>query len=109
MLYIGDWFGRTIHFSNDNKNLIIGQESNVGKVSIYAYNTTTQRYNQDSDNLVGEAEADGFGASVAVSEDGTTVLAGAFSHRFYDRPSGITYIFEQICSDPLHYSSVRQS
>lgn len=104
-----DWFGRSIHFSNDHKNLIIGQESNVGKVSIYAYNTTAQRYNQDSDNLVGEAEADGFGASVAVSEDGTTVLVGAFSHRFYDRPSGITYIFEQICSDPLQNSSVRQS
>ena len=109
MCYTADWFGRTIHFANNYENLIIGQESNFGKVSIYTYNTATQRYNHDSDDLVGKFEVDGFGASVAVSEDGTTVLVGAFSHRFYDRPSGITYIFEQTCSDPQQDSLIQQS
>ena len=85
---------------------MIGQDANG--VKILEYDPTSKTFAQeDRDKLLKGKEAESFGASIAVSGDSTTILVGAFSHLFNGNPGGITYIYEQQCSDRSTNNSLR--
>lgn len=95
-----DGFGRTIHFANGHTTLVIGQESTYGRISIFKYSQTLNNFTrQATEKVLGESEGDSFGASVAISDDGTVIIVGAFTYRINANPSGTTFIYEQKCSD----------
>jgi hypothetical protein len=86
---------------------VIGQESTYGRISIFEYSPTLNSFTrQATDKVLGESERDSFGASVAISDDGTVIIVGAFTYRFNANPSGKTFIFEQKCSD-ISFNSLR--
>ena len=80
---MGDQSGRSVSLSSDGTTVAIGATSNDGNgpgsghVRIYAWNSVTSAWEQQGDDIDGEAEYDQSGYSVSLSSDGTTIAIGA--------------------------------
>ncbi len=76
-------FGAAIDLSSDGRTFVAGARLNsdngqwTGHVYVYSYNSGTNIWNQVGNDIVGEAERDQFGHSVAISNNGSVVAVGA--------------------------------
>lgn len=75
------WSGFSVAMSDDGNSVIIGawendgNGSNSGHARVYEFSSGT--WTQKGSDIDGEAAHDGFGHSVAMSADGTSVIIGA--------------------------------
>ena len=72
------YFGRSLQLSGDGNTLVVGADgsnSSRGHVGVYKINGLA--WKQVGEQVIGQAEQDSFGFSVATSYDGKVVLAGA--------------------------------
>ena len=79
----GDSFGRSLALSSNGMVLATGAPfsdangSYSGYVEVFDYKTSSKQWIQRGSDIVGVAEDDQFGTSVALSADGNQVAAGA--------------------------------
>ena len=89
-----DYSGSSVSLSNDGTTIAIGADynsrngSSSGHVRVYSFDSTS--WVQIGDDIDGEAEYDGFGVSISLSDDGTTIAIGA------DYNSGNGYYFAHV-------------
>tara|TARA_Y100001954_G_scaffold149742_2_gene159219 strand:+ start:2633 stop:8311 length:5679 start_codon:yes stop_codon:yes gene_type:complete len=82
--------GRAMKLNADGTIVAIGAwqgNNNTGDVTIYKYDNINNIWNKLGDKIVGEAEADKSGYSVALSDDGTIVAIGAYDNDATDLPT----------------------
>ena len=86
-----DEFGNSVDISSDGKTLAIGAPGDYeandrpGYVRVYYLesiyylesNDLTSSWTQIGQDIIGEADGDGFGSSVSLSDDGKTLAVGA--------------------------------
>jgi hypothetical protein len=78
-----DHSGFSVAISADGKTIAIGAPGNDGRgfdcgnVRVFAYNSTSQNWEQIGSDIYGEAAGDNFGWSVAMTADGKTIAVGA--------------------------------
>ncbi len=87
--------------SSDGSTVVIaapfndGSGSRLGHVRVYRYDAVAGTWGQLGSDIDGEAAFDSFGASVAVSADGNTVIIGARFQRpkaiFLATPASISF------------------
>jgi hypothetical protein len=73
-------FGTSVALSGDGNTAVIGGPADsVGKGAVWVFTRAGSAWTQQGEKLIagGEGGAGGFGASVALSSDGTTALLGA--------------------------------
>ena len=101
----GDWSGYSVSLSSDGETLAVGSPGNhtfpsddrIGYAKVYQRSSDGDEWKLDQ-TILGDAEADVLGQSVALSGDGKTVAVGAPSHwkrndrpgyvKVYHRPDG---------------------
>ena len=94
----GDRFGSSVAISGDGITIIAGGPWNhrngdgSGHARVFEYSGGS--WIQLGDAINGEAAGDDFGYSVAMSEDGRTIVAGGPSPQFNGRDSGHARVFE---------------
>ena len=79
----GDMFGASVSMSGDGRTIIAaaiqdswdGAGTGIGYARVFEYSSGS--WNQVGNAIVGEGSNDVFGISVAMSEDGRTIVAGA--------------------------------
>jgi len=80
----GDFFGYTVSLSDDGERLVAGAPGNdgnglnAGHVRVFQF--VAGEWLDSWSAIEGEAEADRFGSAVSMSNDGSTVAAGAIFH-----------------------------
>jgi len=93
-------FGAAVGLDFDGKNLVVGAPDhgpyNAGLVRFFHFNETTRLYD-DAGDMPAMALGDRFGATVDMSLDGRTVIAGAPMHKGSDvkTHSGHARVFER--------------
>ena len=96
----GDQFGRSVALSSNGMVLAAGAEENddngigSGHVRVFDYNTSSNQWIQRGSAIVGVAEGDSFGYSVALSADGNQVAAGAALNDAIASASGHVRVFQ---------------
>lgn len=76
-------FGAAVDLSSDGRTFVAGARLNsnsatwTGHAYVYTYNSGTNSWDQVGNDIVGEAERDQFGYSVAISNNGSIVAVGA--------------------------------
>ena len=100
----GDMFGASVSMSGDGRTIIAaaiqdswdGAGTGIGYARVFEYSSGS--WNQVGNAIVGEGSNDVFGTSVAMSEDGRTIVAGALKKgdgdnagqvRVFTRPTDI--------------------
>jgi len=80
----GDSAGAAVAMSGDARRIAVGAPGNdgangqdSGQVRVYTWDTATSAWKQLGADIDGEAAGDGFGSSVAMSDDGTRIAVGA--------------------------------
>ena len=79
----GDNFGFSVGISANGTTIVVGAQYNdgngqySGQVRVYKFDTRNSSYIQVGSDINGEAANDSFGASVSISADGDTFVAGA--------------------------------
>ena len=98
--HAGDSFGRAVSLSADGKIVAGGADwhgvdgTAAGQVQVYAYNSSVNQWYQLGQSLIGDAPGDRFGYSIALSEDGSIVAAGAVANHGVNGPqSGHVRVF----------------
>ena len=92
----GDNSGNSVSLSSDGTTVAIGANGNgsySGHVRIYSWNSTTSAWEQQGDDIDGEATGDNSGNSVSLSSDGTVVAIGARMNDGNGNNSGHTRIY----------------
>jgi hypothetical protein len=77
---VSDQFGYSIDMSADGTIIAIGAPGNgfeVGRVGVYSYKSSSNRWVQLGLDIKGEGELDNSGVAVALSADGKTIAIGA--------------------------------
>ena len=95
----GDQFGGSVRLSADGNTFVAGSQfadmpdNGSGKVSVYAYNGSD--WVLRGNHIPGSQEGENFGASVAISDDGNTIIASApyYFDAFPDIDLGRTRVF----------------
>lgn len=67
-----------------------------GSIKVYEFNQNSQEWEQLGETIFGEAADDGLGNSVAISEDGLTIIAGTNSSIVGSTPKGVARIYKYI-------------
>jgi len=84
-----DYFGSSLDLASDGLILAAGSplasnnatgDMEIGSVRAFAYNRTTDTWEQLGQTIMGDDENDFWGAAVALSSDGTTLAASAPFH-----------------------------
>ena len=93
-----DNFGRSVSISNDGDTVIVGNSSedtggsNAGSAYIFTRSGTT--WSQEAKIQASDKQADDhFGISVSISNDGDTVIVGAYGEDTGGSNAGSAYIF----------------
>lgn len=79
-------FGRDVQLSANGNIVAIGAprlgsgDNNFGYVEVYRFDQTVQDWRRFGNRIVGTQNADGFGTSISLSEDGHTIAVGAPFH-----------------------------
>lgn len=96
----GDLFGQAVAVSGDGTTALIGIPGatvggNAQQGSVHAYKFTSPAWSKQATlNAVGGAANDGFGAQLALSDDGNTALVGVPSRDVSGNvDQGVAYIF----------------
>lgn len=93
----GDRFGSSLSLSKDGTTLVVGAPFNddgglnAGQVRVFRYNPDTNTWDPRGNTLNGVSR-DSFGNSVAISEDGTTMIVG--TAQFSGSRNGYVKIYE---------------
>uniref|UniRef100_A0A6S8WLR2 Uncharacterized protein n=1 Tax=Chaetoceros debilis TaxID=122233 RepID=A0A6S8WLR2_9STRA len=94
-------FGSAISMDFDGKNMVVGAPDhgpyNAGMIRIYHYNVTVMAY-QEVNSPTAMALGERFGATVDMSRDGSSVIAGAPMHKGNDvlYHSGHARVFQRV-------------
>eukprot|EP00979_Chaetoceros_neogracilis_P013229 scaffold3742_cov267-Chaetoceros_neogracile.AAC.1 len=76
----GDYFGNSVAMSNDGRAIVVGEPlitgGGYGPGCARVFEYSRGSWNQLGSDIDGEADGDGFGYSVAMSEDGRTIAVG---------------------------------
>ena len=88
----GDKAGTSVDISDNGDIIAVGAYLNdningdsAGHVRMFEYNSNDERWYQLGKTLNGESSSDGFGASVALSSNGTTIgVGGPLSNTYYE-------------------------
>jgi hypothetical protein len=83
-------FGESVSLSDDGNILAVGIRGSafeVGEVKIYRYNNGL--WDMDETSIIGTERGEGFGASVALSGDGSTVVVGSPQNSLFHENAGI--------------------
>lgn len=88
----GDKAGTSVDISNNGDIIAVGAYLNdnsfgdsAGQVRIFEYDSIENEWNQLGNTLNGESSSDGFGASLALSGDGSTIgVGGPLSNVYYE-------------------------
>eukprot|EP00979_Chaetoceros_neogracilis_P007969 scaffold1738_cov267-Chaetoceros_neogracile.AAC.2 len=89
----GDWFGSSVAMSEDGRAIAVGSPGNGGGyVRVLEYSDGV--WNQLGSDIDGEAAGDEFGNSVAMSNDGRTIVVGGPLKNGYGKGSGHVLAFE---------------
>lgn len=91
-----DEFGISVDISGDGKTIAIGSYTNGASHggAVYIYRNLNSQWYQEA-KLVASSGHDGdrFGHSIAISNDGSTLVVGAFGDSDYGEHSGAAYIY----------------
>ena len=108
----GDTFGHSVSLSSNGHTLAIGAPSyNTPEISAgYArvFKLWNNTWVQIGDNMVGEADGDGFGFEVSLSSDGHTVVIGGYLNDGNGTDSGHVRVFD-LYEPPTSFPSFRPS
>ncbi|MCP4133872.1 MAG: hypothetical protein GY754_23080, partial [bacterium] len=96
----GDYFGETVAISSHGNTIAVGAygDGGVGSVSIYRYRVWSN-WDIVKLNASDAASGDQFGKSVAITDDGNTVVVGAWNDDDNGSNSGSVYIYKWDGSD----------
>jgi hypothetical protein len=94
------WFGRSVSISEDGRAIVVGAPLNganryeygAGSVRVFEYGRGY--WNQLGSDIDGEAAGDWFGSSVAMSNDGKTIVVGGPLNNGNGEASGHVRVFE---------------
>jgi len=110
-------FGHSIAMTNDGKMLVVGSpnenaggygDSNSNLLVVYKYDSDFSSWLQFGQQLDGEESDDWLGSSVAISDDGMRVAAGAQLNDGGGKKSGHVRVYAQSCVDsPIMMSETR--
>ena len=95
-----DEFGRSVDMSADGLTVIVGEPvattnfSGDGLARVFMWDSALGGWVQMGQDLVGEAATDGFGISVAISDDGNTVAVGATTNDDGGTAAGHVRVFD---------------
>ena len=95
-----DLFGASVALSADGQRMAVGALASLGRatspgyVRVFDYDASDTTWTQVA-NLTGEARLDFFGTSVALSDDGKTLIAGATGNDANGDASGQARIYEE--------------
>ena len=93
----GEFVGASVALSGDGTTLVIGSTNEfpyMGFVRIYRYNAASKVWTKLGADIVGHSDRDRFGASVAISYDGSKIAVGAPFHDGDDTIRGHVRVFE---------------
>eukprot|EP00979_Chaetoceros_neogracilis_P015530 scaffold6084_cov284-Chaetoceros_neogracile.AAC.1 len=94
------WFGKSVSISEDGRAIVVGAPLNganryeygAGSVRVFEYGRGY--WNQLGSDIDGEAAGDQFGSSVAMSNDGKTIVVGGPLNNGNGKDSGHVRVFE---------------
>jgi len=96
-----DVFGKSVNLSSDSRFLAVGAEQHdtdtdfdAGSVRIFRRSET--EWIQIGDDFVGDSYMDNLGGSLAMSQDGFTVAAGADLHDQPENNAGLVRVFQRV-------------
>lgn len=95
----GDYFGQSIHLSEDGNTLIVGAYAktngvNVGQGAAYIYTRSAGVWTLKTKLLASDgATNDQFGVRVALSAAGNVAVIGAYAHTVTANQQGAVYVF----------------
>jgi len=106
--------GFSVASSNNGKIIAMGSPHNndvapqAGHVRIFAWDNTANDWTQRGSDLLGEAEIDRFGWSVALSGSGGTVVCGAPLHDTDDSGHVKVFKWDETLSDYVVWGSLHE-
>jgi hypothetical protein len=101
-----NWFGHAVAISAEGSHIVVGDlldntENGISSGSVSIFQLVNDSWQQVGDTLIGDAEYDSFGYSVAMSANGSriAVLRASYSVRVFDQPNASSSAWKQIGSD----------
>ena len=91
----GDKFGYTVDISGDGSVIIVSVLQDYSQISAYVFTRQANGSYLETQKLValGEAAYDQFGISIAISNNGSTIVIGSYRDDAKGRNSGSAYVF----------------
>jgi hypothetical protein len=81
-------FGDSLAISADGKVLVIGNRGLLGPGQVHTYREENGQWTPDEQFFVGNADGEGFGTALALSEDGSVLTIGAPGSDAFGKDSG---------------------